>query len=133
MQELFIKGGLEFMGLLTILLVITTAWLIYYFVVAYISKKIDKEVCLRKLRYGKDIGLFTLTMGVFGSLIGFMSMFDIIEDITAKGIEITAQNVFGGIKATMIVIIYGILIYLFSLLLWFIFSLLIEKKIEKQT
>ena len=120
------------MTTLTILLIITTAWIIYHFVVGYRSKQTDKTVFLRKLGYGKSMGLFALITGVTGQMIGFSYMFSSIEEITATEGFIKPEPVFGAIKATMIVTIYGSLIYLFSLLLWFVASLLIEKKQERQ-
>jgi len=39
--------------------------------------------------------------------------------------------VYGGIKVTMIVTMYGMLIYLLSILLWFIASIMIEKKFKE--
>ena len=120
------------MGLLTLLLIITTAWFIYYFILAYRSKQADKERLLRKLSYGKSMGLFTLIIGIFGQLTGLVNMFDAIEGLIAGGGELKPYMVFGAIKVTMIVTMYGILIYLFSILLWFIASLIIEKKPENQ-
>lgn len=120
------------MILLTILLAITTVWMIYHFSVAYYSRQADKTPYLRKLGYGKTMGIFALMTGIFGQMIGFSCMFSSIEEITATEGFIKPEPVFGAIKATMIVTIYGSLIYLFSLLLWFVASLLIEKKQERQ-
>ncbi|MCG6189000.1 hypothetical protein [Maribellus maritimus] len=131
MKDLFLMGG-PFMSALTILLVITTAWIFYHFIVAYNSKSTDKTVFLRKLGYGRMMGLFSLTTGVLGQMIGFSGMFSIIQANTEQGLEIRPEIVFEGIRATMICTIYGILIYLLSLLLWFIASILIEKKQTKQ-
>ena len=129
MKNLFFMGGSFFMGLLTLLLIITTAWFIYHFILAYRSKQTDKVTSLRKLSYGKSMGLFTLITGIFGQLTGFVYMFDAIGLISSEG-ELKPYMVFGAIKVTMIVTMYGILIYLFSILLWFISSMIIERKIE---
>lgn len=130
MKELFYQGGPGFMGALTILLIITTAWIVYHFVVASKSQQTDKEKMLRKIGWGKSIGLFALITGILGQMIGLSSMFSAIEAALQRGEEIIPALVFGGIKVTMICTIYGILIYLFSLILWFVASLLIEKKIN---
>ena len=120
------------MGILTILLVITTAWFIYHFVIGYNSKQANQEKLLKKLEYGKSIGLFAMIVGLLGQMIGFFSMFSVIEELTATGEALIPHMVFGAIKVTMIVTMYGILIYLFSLILWFVTSFLIEKKLENQ-
>lgn len=130
MKDLFITGGPLFMGILTILLILTTAWIIYHLLKAYNSKQSDKADLLRKLGYGKSIGLFAVVTGILGQLMGFTAMFGAIAEVTAKGAGIKPELVFEGIKVTMICTIYGILIYLFSLLLWFVATILIEKKLS---
>jgi len=121
-------GGSFYMGILTLLLIITTAWVVYHFILAYRSKQTDKVISLRKLGYGKSLGLFTLTTGFLGQLHGFVAMFDSIEGLITSGGELKPYMVFGAIKVTMIAPMYGILIYLFSVMLWFVTSMLIEKK-----
>lgn len=130
MKELFFMGGPQFMGTLTILLVITTAWFIYHFIISYSSKKINQEKLLRLFDYGKSIGLFALVTGIVGQMNGLYAMFSAIEEAIQRGEEVIPALVFGGIRVTMIVTIYGMLIYLFSLLLWFIASILVEKKFK---
>ena len=120
------------MVILTFLLVTTTAWMIYHFIVAYSSEQTDKTLSLRKIGYGKSMGLFALITGFTGQMIGFSYMFSSIEEITAIDGFIKPEPVFGAIKATMIVTIYGSLIYLLSLLLWFVASILLEKKQKSQ-
>lgn len=128
MKSLFYQGGPLFMSALTILLVIATAWIVYHFIAAYSPKPANKETYLRKLGYGKMIGLFALITGLLGQMVGLYAMFDAIEQIAQKGEEIIPSLVFGGIRVTMIVTFYGLLIYLFSLVLWFVATMLIEKK-----
>ncbi|MBS2213617.1 MotA/TolQ/ExbB proton channel family protein [Carboxylicivirga mesophila] len=128
MKDLFITGGPLFMGILTILLVMVTAWIIYHFIVGYTSKQINKTEILRKLSYGKSIGLFALITGLLGQLIGLSAMFSAIEKLLNTGGTLTQDMVFYAIKVTMIVTMYGILIYLFTLLLWLAASMLIERK-----
>ena len=74
------------------------------------------------------MGLIALMTGISGQMIGLYNMFLSIEEVTVKGNEVIPSLVFGGIKVTMICTFYGIFIYLFSLLLWFLASVLVEKK-----
>jgi hypothetical protein len=117
MKELFFMGGSTFMATLSILLIIMCAWIIYQFVVAYKSDQINQEKALGKIAYGKTIGLF--------------AMFNAVQQVYSKGEAIRPELVYGGIKVTMICAMYGILIYLFALLLWFVASIIIEKKFNK--
>lgn len=130
MKNLFFEGGAGFMGALTILLIITTAWMVYHFVVALKSPQLDKKKALSKIERGKSIGLFALVTGIMGQLVGLTAMFSAIEAVVQRGEKVIPELVFGGIKVTMIVTIYGLLIFLFSLLLWFIASMIIEKKLS---
>ena len=130
MKKLFFMGGPLFMGILTILLIITTAWIIYHFIIAYKSKQTDKEKLLRKIGYGKSMGLFTMIVGIVGQMTGLYAMFSVIEDVIKESLEIKPVLIFGALKVTMICTLYGILIYLLSLVLWFIASMIIEKKVK---
>jgi len=128
MKTLFSTGGLAYMATLTLLLIVTTAWIIYHFIVAYTARQVKYKKVLRKIGYGKTMGLFTMIVGITGQMTGLYAMFSKIEEVTKTGEKIIPHLVFEGIGSTMICTIYGILIYLFSLLLWFVASILIEKK-----
>jgi len=130
MKNLFYQGGPFFMGALTILLIITTAWFIYHFIISYNSKKIKQEKLLRLFGYGKSMGLFALITGILGQMIGLSAMFSSIKEVIEKTGDIDPVLVFGAIRVTMIVTIFGILIYLFSLFLWFVATIIIEKKFK---
>ena len=130
MKDLFFSGGPLFMAVLTVLLIITTAWIIYHLVMAYMSKQANPEKLLRRIEFGKSLGLFTMIVGIVGQMNGLYAMFAAIEEVATKGEEIIPALVFGGIKVTMICTIYGILIYLLSMVLWFVSNLLIEKRLN---
>jgi hypothetical protein len=126
----FIAGGYQFMSVLSLELIIATAWIIYQFVKGYRSKQANKEKILRMIGYGKSIGLFAMVTGFLGQMIGFIAMFEAIQSAVEKGNEIKAHLVYGGIRVTMISATYGVLIFLFTMILWFIASFIIEKKIQ---
>jgi MotA/TolQ/ExbB proton channel family len=131
MKNLFFMGGSAFMGLLTILLIITTAWFIYHFIIASNSKQTNQEKFLRRFEYGKSMGLFTMMVGIVGQMVGLYNMFDVIKEVIQEGINLKPELIFGAIKVTMICTFYGIFIYLFSIVLWFVASLIIEKKFKE--
>ena len=95
--------------------------------IAYNTKQTNQEKALRKIGYGKTMSLFSLMVAICGQMIGFYAMFQGIEEATKTGETIKSHLVFAGIKETMICLIYGILIYLFSLLLWVTASAFIKK------
>ena len=130
MKDLFFMGGPKYMAILSVLFIITTAWIIYHFVAAYKTKEIKPEKLLRKIGYGKSMGLFTLIVAITGQMSGFFCMFSAIEEAIQRGEEVIPELVYGGIKVTMICTFYGMFIYLFSWLLWFVSSILIERKFK---
>jgi len=121
-------GGTLFMSILTILLVIMITWILYHFIAGYNSKESNLEIVRRRMGYGKSIGLFAMITGIFGQLIGFYEAFSAIENAG----DISPGLVYGGIKVSMITTLYGISIYLISLMLWFAASIFIERKLEKK-
>lgn len=126
----FIAGGYQFMSVLTLELIIATAWIIYQFVKGYNSKHPNQEKILRKIGYGKSMGVFALATGFLGQMIGFIGMFEAIQGAVEKGNEIKAHLIYGGIRVTMISATYGVLIFLVTMILWFIATMIIEKKLE---
>jgi biopolymer transport protein ExbB/TolQ len=57
--------------------------------------------------------------GILGQLIGLYMAFVAIE----QAADISPAIVAGGLKVSMITTLYGVFIYLFSILLWFLLSL----------
>lgn len=112
------------MSILSILLIVVVVWIIYHFIKYAGSSAHNKEEALRKIKYGRSIGLFALITGILGQLIGLFMAFATIEKIG----DISPPIMMGGIKVSMIPTLYGISIYLISLLLWFVTSIIIEKK-----
>ena len=124
MKDLFYQGGPLFMSILTILLLTMTVWIVYHLVKVFQSQQLNREKALRKLKYGRSIGLFALIVGILGQLIGFYNAFSVIESMGS----VSPALVYGGIKVSMITTLYGIVIYLFSIALWFVSSIIIENK-----
>ena len=126
-EDNFIAGGYQFMSVLTLELIIATAWIIYQFVKGYNSKQANQEKILRKIGYGKSMGVFALVTGFLGQMIGLTGMFEAIINATTI---VEPHMIYGAIRVTMISATYGVLIFLFSMILWFIASFIIEKKFK---
>lgn len=122
MKNLFFTGGPLFMSILSLLLIASVSWLIYHFLRAVKGRGEDKQFFLRKLSSGKSIGLFALIIGILGQLIGLYDAFSTIEQIG----EVSPSMLYGGFKVSMITTLFGILIYLVSLALWFGLSQAVE-------
>ena len=127
MANLFYMGGPLFMGILTFLLVVLLAVSVYFFITISSGKANDKENFKHQLSYVKSIGLFTMITGILGQLIGLLSAFKAIEEVG----DISPAMLAGGLKVSMITTLYGVFIYLLSIIIWFLLDLWYLKKSGK--
>lgn len=126
MANLFYMGGPLFMGILTFLLVVLLAVSIYLFISIASGRADERQNFRHRLTYIKSIGLFTMITGILGQLLGLVEAFKAIE---AAG-DISPAILAGGLKISMITTLYGVFIYLFSILIWFLLDLYYHKKTE---
>ncbi len=124
MKELFVAGGSGFMGVLTLLFLGLVVWNVYHFVHYLKSSNKSGSWLYDRFKIGKDIGLFALVAGVMGQMVGLFQAFDIIQGVETIKPSILA----GGLKVSMIPTLYGVIIFLVSLLLWFASSLITNKE-----
>ncbi len=125
MKEWFVMGGSLFMSILTILLVIIVAVSVYFAVAIAGGKASEKENFKEQLRYVKSLGLFTMITGILGQMIGLFSAFTAIE---AAG-DVSPSMLMGGLKISMITSLTGVVIYLISIIIWFLLDLYYQKKL----
>ena len=119
MKDLFYMGGPLFMGILTTLLLIVLAISVYFVIQIVSGKSVNKKNFSHQLTYIRSVGLFTMITGILGQLIGLMMAFSAIE----QAMDISPAIIAGGLKVSMITTLYGIFIYLLSILIWFILDL----------
>jgi hypothetical protein len=125
LDNLFHQGGPLFMGILTILLLIILAITVLYAISIFSGKAQNSESFGHRLTYLKSMGLFTMITGILGQLIGLLMAFGAIE----RAGDISPQMVYGGLKISFYTTVYGIVIYLLSILLWLILDLWHHKQI----
>jgi len=126
MKSLFYEGGPLFMGILTIVLIVMVAWTIYHILPVLLNKENHLVKKASKLKHIKTIGTFGLVTGILGQLIGLSAAFDAIE----RAGEVAGGILAGGLKVSTISTMYGVLIFLLSLLLWFICDNILTAKTE---
>ena len=92
--QLFVSGGYAFMSIITLMLVgmFFAAW--------------------KAPNWIKEIGLFALAFGFFGTIAGVMQAAGFIQ-----ANDVSANIIWGGIKVALIPTAYGIIVYLVSLVL----------------
>lgn len=94
MFKFFVAGGPVFMAVLTIVLVCMffSAW--------------------KAPRWVKEIGAFAIVFGIFSTLLGITQMLGVVQEVG----DIDTGVLCGGMKVTLIPTIYGIIIYMISLI-----------------
>lgn len=108
MIELFHMGGMLFMSILTLLFI---AVLISAFL--YRSNSTADQKAWNRI---KSIGLLALVVGVLGQMIGLYSAFEAIQQMGTVSPAMLA----GGLKVSSITTMYGMVIYIISLVIWLI-------------
>ncbi len=126
---LFNNDGLLFMGILSLVLIILLGWAIYQSLPVFKNQSSKYNSLKRKIKHLKSIGLFALILGILHQLINLYSIMTAIEEAG----DINANIVLSALKTSMIPMLYGIFIYLLSIILWVIFDLFIKSKMENQT
>jgi galactitol-specific phosphotransferase system IIC component len=128
MKQLFTAPGPLNMSILTIILIIMVVWAIYHFFPVLTKKEFDISKTKSRLKYTTTIGSFGMVTGFLGQLIALYHAFNVIEQAG----DISPSLFLSGLKMCLIPIIYGILIYLLSLLIWMAFDYHVVKKLEKK-
>lgn len=92
--ELFMEGGFLFMAILTILLVLMlfAAW--------------------KAPAWVKEAGLAALSFGFFAFLLCFY-----VGLLTMSRVDVEPQIIYGGFRMALIPLMYGVIIYFFSLVI----------------
>lgn len=65
-------------------------------------------------RWVKEIGAFALTFGFFSLLLGLRQLLSVAQSV---GTDIPGSVICGGLKVALIPVLYGIIIYLISLVI----------------
>jgi len=126
MKNLFYMGGPAFMGVLTAILIIMVAWAVYHFLPVLTEKEVNFSSLKSKLKHIKTIGTFGLITGILGQLIGLYQAFSVMEQVR----DISPTLLAGGLKVSLIPTLYGIVIFILSLLLWLATDFVVTKKSE---
>jgi hypothetical protein len=101
--EMHIEGGIEFMGVLFILLLAILATGILA-----VSNKKDAPKQKKWIKINQDVALFALVWGILGQTIGLFGAFQAIE----MAGDISQGVLAGGIKISSFTTIYGLIIFL---------------------
>jgi biopolymer transport protein ExbB/TolQ len=91
--------------------------LIAYILYAFISKKNGLDSSLQFL---KQLGLLSLGWGVFGTILGLFAAFNALEQLKDP---LPFNIISGGLKVSLLTVLYGFIVYLISMGVYLIFKL----------
>jgi len=123
MIDLFIEGGIVFMGLLTLVLLTVFILGVRQFIIIKNSRESSNQNGI-EIGLIRKVGLFGMVLGIFAQLRGLYQMFDAIQEIN----NVSPALLAGGLKVSMISTEYGVIIFLISYLIWFGLKALIQTK-----
>ena len=118
MIELFYKGGILFMSILTLIFLVVLALIVINFRLNQSGKGSTEKIALIR-----SVGLLALVTGIFGQCIGLYSALEFIK----KAGSIAPDMLAGGISVSMITTMYGIIIFMVSFLASFSLNLQLKK------
>jgi len=112
MLDLFYEGGPLFMGLLTIILLLTVIAAVRTYS-RYKQDKISPARARAEMSNVQSLGILAFVFGIFGQLLGLYDMFNAIQEIENVAPALLA----GGLKVSVITTIYGCLILIIAIIL----------------
>jgi flagellar motor component MotA len=118
-SDFYVAGGSEYMHVMTLILIVNVALIIY---VAYFNLQ-KKEIHAKWIETIKQLGGFALAWGAFSTLVGLFQAFGDLETIQEV---LPFQVIMGGLKVALITTLYGFGVFHFSL-----FAVIILKLTKK--
>jgi hypothetical protein len=109
MYDIYVAGGTFYMHPLTLLLLINLG-LIIFVVIARLQKKKLNKTFLEAIR---QLGGLALAWGTLSTLVGLFFAFD---DLAGMKETLPLYVIMGGLKVALITILYGLIIFIFSLI-----------------
>ena len=109
-----VEGNLWFMGTLSLLFLAILSMSVVTAMLGFKSPSTDADKIEKLIGYIRSLALFTLVFGIFGQILGLVDVFDYLAH---KDSQVAASILAKGIKITFWPTIYGIVIYLVSILI----------------
>ena len=113
MTQFFMEGGIVFMSILTLLFLLILGLSVFAGISIFkstISPAKEKHL----IGHIKSIALFTLAFAVFGQILGLVDIFGYLAN---KDANVASSILAKGIKLTFHPTMYGLIIYLISILI----------------
>jgi len=109
--DIYIAGGVNYMHPITLLFLFNLGVMAY--VIINLLKK--NSIDVKWIETIKHVGGIAVAAGTFGTLVGLFVAFDVLE--ATKEI-IPFQVIMGGLKVALINILYGLIVFFISMLVY---------------
>jgi len=126
MYEIHVEGGMPFMALLSFIFLIIIG-LIAFAVLSAIQKKRINEKILEFIRH---LGGLALAFGTFGTIVGLYFAFKSLSEMKET---LPLNVIMGGLKVGLITVIYGLVIFLISLVAFIGLQALNKNSVNKSS
>jgi hypothetical protein len=120
--NLHLEGGAVYITPLTFLFVINIGIFIYVSI-SLAQKKSFNIIWLEALR---QIGILILALGAFGTVVGFLHMFDALESMKET---LPLQVISGGVKVALLAVIYGLVLFSITQAAYIILKVIAQKRL----
>lgn len=114
MVRYFFEGGPLYMGILSVLFLGILSLSVIAITLAINSSSGNADNIKNFISYIRSIALFALVFGVFGQILGLVDIFDYLA---RENSEIAPAILTKGIQISCYTTIYGIIIYMVSILI----------------
>lgn len=114
MVRYMIEGGIWYMGTLSVLFLVILSISVIACRLAFKSTTNFGDRIKKLSGYIRSVALFALVFGIFGQIMGLVDIFDFLAH---QNSEIAPAILAKGIKITCWTTLYGIVIYLVSILI----------------
>ncbi len=102
------------MSILTLCLLVILVLAVYFGTRIFKADASSDPLLRHRLSYIKSFGLLSLVLGFLGQMIGLYTAFGVIQ----KAGRVSQALLAAGLKISLITPLYGILIFILSLLIW---------------
>jgi hypothetical protein len=122
LSELYDWGGPIWMHPITLCLIVIVCLVVYVFVL--LAQK--KRISLTLIEAIKQIGVLALAWGIFSTIAGLFQAFDALEAIKEM---LPFQVIMGGMKVALITALYGLIVFILSMLAYVILKLSVKNSV----
>ena len=108
MYEIHVEGGMPFMAPLSLIFLIIIGLVAAAILTAIQKKRINEKI----LEFIRQLGGLALAFGTFGTIVGLYFAFKSLAEMKET---LPLNVIMGGLKVGLITVIYGLVIFLISL------------------